>query len=200
MNSQEAEQLKKELLDNVDANFPKDRATILKRQIISMNDVQLEQFMKKQDQGCIFCSIASGMVESYKIDEDDNYLAVLEINPISKGHALIIPKKHITVENFSEDVSNFAKKVAEKIKKKLMLKNVELASANLQDHGVINLIPIYNNENINSKRYKTSQSELEEVFKRLTSKERKTEPEKTKKKALKKIIKSKKVWLPKRIP
>jgi histidine triad (HIT) family protein len=43
---------------------------------------------------CIFCKIAKGELPCYKIYEDENFLAFLDIQPISKGHTLIIPKKH----------------------------------------------------------------------------------------------------------
>ena len=44
---------------------------------------------------CIFCKIISGEIPSYKIYEDDNVLAFLDITQGTKGHTLIIPKKHI---------------------------------------------------------------------------------------------------------
>ena len=61
----------------VPGNFPKKRVDILKRQIMSMNDEQLESFMEKSNQPneCIFCSIASGKAQSYKIDENDSAVA-----------------------------------------------------------------------------------------------------------------------------
>ena len=44
---------------------------------------------------CVFCKIISGDIPSYKLYEDDDILVCLDINPVSAGHALIIPKKHI---------------------------------------------------------------------------------------------------------
>jgi len=43
---------------------------------------------------CIFCKIIAGEVPSYNLYEDDEILAFLDINPVSPGHTLIIPKKH----------------------------------------------------------------------------------------------------------
>jgi histidine triad (HIT) family protein len=43
---------------------------------------------------CIFCKIASGEIPAYKIYEDENFLAFLDIHPLSPGHAQVIPKKH----------------------------------------------------------------------------------------------------------
>ena len=41
----------------------------------------------------IFTKIVNGEIPSYKIDEDENYFAFLDINPLAKGHTLVIPKK-----------------------------------------------------------------------------------------------------------
>ena len=43
---------------------------------------------------CIFCKIAKGEIPCNKIYEDNEYVAFLDINPLNKGHALVIPKKH----------------------------------------------------------------------------------------------------------
>lgn len=43
---------------------------------------------------CIFCKIVAGEIPSHKVYEDDAFLAFLDINPLSPGHALIIPKEH----------------------------------------------------------------------------------------------------------
>lgn len=52
---------------------------------------------------CIFCKIISGSIPSYKIYEDDMMFAFLDINPVSVGHTLIIPKTHtldlVTIDN-----------------------------------------------------------------------------------------------------
>lgn len=202
MDSHEAEQVKRQLLNNIESNFPKDKADILKRQIMSMNDEQLEQFLEKSNQPeCIFCSIASGKSQSYKVDENDSAVAVLEINPISKGHTIIISKEHLPSETFSKEILSFAKSVAEKLKEKLNPKDVEIAPADFGGHGIINLIPVYNDESVNSKKYHASKEELEEMSKVLKeSKEAKKEVIKKEKIPKPKVLKEKNSWLPKRIP
>ena len=45
---------------------------------------------------CIFCAIAAGEIPCFKIYEDADFLAYLDINPFSEGHALVIPKTHVT--------------------------------------------------------------------------------------------------------
>ena len=44
--------------------------------------------------GCIFCAIVAGEIPSFKVYEDEQVLAYLDINPFSKGHTLVIPKAH----------------------------------------------------------------------------------------------------------
>jgi histidine triad (HIT) family protein len=46
------------------------------------------------DPDCVFCKIVAGEIPSHKIDEDDKTLAFMDINPWTRGHALVIPKEH----------------------------------------------------------------------------------------------------------
>lgn len=52
------------------------------------------------EEDCIFCKIIEGEVPGYKVYEDENVVAFLDANPVSKGHTLVIPKEH--VENIHE--------------------------------------------------------------------------------------------------
>ena len=204
MDSEEAEQVKQQMIRNIESNFPKEKADALKKQILSMDDEQLEMFLKKSasDSECIFCSIASGKAQSYKIAENGSAVAVLEINPVSRGHVLVIPKGHLTRDKFPEEVMPFAEKIAKRIKEKLNPKDVEIASLDFQGHGVINLIPVYAGESIKSERYKAGRQELEEVSKTLTEEPAENKLKKENAPRQKKIKKfgTKKFWLPKRIP
>jgi len=70
---------------------------------------------------CIFCKIINNEIPSNKIYEDDLVLAFLDINPMSKGHALIIPKKHFNdvfdiEDNYLERIMLVAKKISKKMK------------------------------------------------------------------------------------
>ena len=168
-----------------------------------MNDKQLEQFLRRSEQNdCIFCSIARGDTETYIIGEAKDAISVLEINPISRGHSILIPREHITLENFPADISEFSKEMAENLKEKLNPKDVEISSVNFQGHGVINLIPVYTNESIKSERHKAQEKELKEVLEILKEKPKEVKKDKAKKEksAAPKKIDSKKIWLPKRIP
>ncbi len=46
------------------------------------------------DMSCVFCAIVAGEAPAIRIYEDDNYLAILDIRPFTRGHTLVIPKKH----------------------------------------------------------------------------------------------------------
>lgn len=60
----------------------------------SMSQPELEELQRKN---CVFCHIASGKVPARKVYEDDECVAVLDINPANHGHVLLMPKEHYTV-------------------------------------------------------------------------------------------------------
>jgi len=198
-------QIKSQIIQQISSTFPEDKKQSAIQQIESMNSEQLEEFLKQNNlvkgetsetQQCIFCSIVSGQAQSYKIDENSDAIAILEINPISKAHSLVIPKKHLkSSDKIPQTAFSLAKSVAKKIKTKLKPKDVEISSANLFGHEIINILPIYENENINSQRQQSNPEELEELKAKL---EKKSKPKTIKKPKPKKI--EEKIWLPKRIP
>jgi len=208
-------QIKKQLLTQLDAiNLPNKEE--VKKSIETMNAQQLEEFLiqnkliKPQEgtpqkapqempqiQQCVFCSIASGDVQSYKIDENKDSIAVLEINPISKGHVIVIPKEHISDSGkLPKTTFTLAKKIAKKLKTKFKPKEIVISSSNLFGHEIINVFPVYNDETINSQRYQEKSEELEKLQKIFKVKKRSP----TARKPRIKKIKEKKLWLPKRIP
>lgn len=77
---------------------------------------------------CVFCKIVNGEIPSYKIYEDDDILAFLDISQATKGHTLVIPKKHydnlLTIDSKTlEKVSVACQKVATTLKEKLNTSN-----------------------------------------------------------------------------
>lgn len=201
---EQIEQIKQQIIQQVEANFPEDKKESAKQQINSMNSEQLEQFLEKNklvktqqnssQNPCIFCSIVSGDVQSNKIDENKDAIAILEINPISKGHTLILPKEHLSSsEKLSQNVFSLAENIAKKIKTKLKPKDVKILPSNLFGHEIINVLPIYKDETLASEKHQAKPEELEEVQK-IILKEKKI----IKKPKIEKI--KGKIWLPKRIP
>ncbi|MGV8152386.1 MAG: HIT domain-containing protein [Candidatus Nanoarchaeia archaeon] len=178
---EQAEQIKKQLIGQIE-NSQLENKDKLKEYIAGLDGEQLEAFLKQnnmldsqgeeserqENQGqeasannCVFCSIVQGKIASNVIGENKKALAVLEINPLSRGHAIVIPKQHISTEKIPASVLGLAKKVAAKIKKKLSCLDVKIESFNFQGHSLINLIPIYKDTPLAKKQ--ASKEELEEV-------------------------------------
>lgn len=93
---------------------------------------------------CIFCKIVNGEIPSYKIYEDDNVLAFLDINPDCDGHTLIIPKKHYKdLDDIDMDTLNCINDAAKKIKKELEEKLRCVGITLLQNNGEIQEVKHY---------------------------------------------------------
>jgi histidine triad (HIT) family protein len=96
----------------------------------------------------IFTRIVKGEIPCYKIAEDDRYLAFLDINPLAKGHTLVIPKQEIDYlfdldDDLLAGMSVFAKKIARAIDMVMDCKRVGVAVLGLEvPHAHIHLIPI----------------------------------------------------------
>ena len=96
----------------------------------------------------IFSRIVAGEVSSYKVAEDDKFYAFLDINPVAKGHTLVIPKQEIDYffDESDETISAhvvFAKRVAAAIKKAIPCVKVGVCVMGLEvPHSHIHLIPM----------------------------------------------------------
>ena len=96
----------------------------------------------------IFTKIVNGEIPSYKITEDDKYLAFLDVNPNAKGHMLCIPKQEIDKIFDMEDelylgLMKFSKKVAIALEKTVPCKRVGMAVVGLEvPHAHVHLIPL----------------------------------------------------------
>ena len=96
----------------------------------------------------IFSKIIAGEIPSYRIHEDERYYAFLDINPLSKGHTMVIPKVETDYlfdleDDLLGDMMVFAKKVALAIDRTMDCKRVGLAVLGLEvPHAHIHLIPI----------------------------------------------------------
>ena len=189
-------QIKEQIISQIESTFPEDKKESAKQQISVMDSKQLEEFLKQnnimKDQQCIFCSIVSGDAQSYNVSENETTIAILELNPISTGHVLIIPKIH--AQEPSEQTKELTKKISTLLKTKLKSKDILVSPSSLFGHTILNLIPIYKNETAESERHKATPKELESVLKKILQ-----EPKKPIKKSKPKKIKEK-LWLPKRIP
>lgn len=95
---------------------------------------------------CVFCSIIKGEIPSFKVYEDENVYAFLDINPVSKGHTLVTSKKHVQrMEQVEADYFAGVQKVAKSIAKtygdyNTLVNNGELAGQEVK-HLHTHLIP-----------------------------------------------------------
>lgn len=108
----------------------------------------------------IFSRIIAGEIPSYKVAEDENYYAFLDINPLTEGHTLVVPKKEIDYifdldDDTLTDMMLFAKQVATKIKQKIDCKRVAMVVLGLEiPHAHIQLIPIQSEKDVDFHREK----------------------------------------------
>jgi|SRR5690554_319629 len=124
----------------------------------------------------IFSKIIEGTLPAHKVAEDENYLAFLDINPLAKGHTLVIPKKETDYIFDVEDQEyiglwKFAKMVAKKIEAQIPCERIGVAVVGLEvAHAHIHLIPINEVEDINFARPKLNltQDELALIAKKIS--------------------------------
>ncbi|MCS3530826.1 HIT family protein [Chryseobacterium sp. JUb7] len=119
----------------------------------------------------IFTKIINGEIPSYKIAEDENFIAFLDAMPLVKGHTLVVPKKEVDLifDLDSEEYKNlwsFAQKVAKKVKSAIPCVRVGVAVVGLEvPHAHIHLIPLNKMEDMNfrNERLKLSNEEYTEI-------------------------------------
>lgn len=99
---------------------------------------------------CIFCKIISEQIPSFKIREDEHFLAILDVFPNTKGQTLVIPKKHYDSDVFEMDeamMNKFfvaAKKVSKLLKKSLKVHRIALVMEGMGvNHAHIKLYPLH---------------------------------------------------------
>ena len=124
----------------------------------------------------IFSKIVAGEIPSYKVAEDDNYYAFLDINPVSKGHTLVIPKAEVDYLFDLDDttlagLTVFAKKVAHKIKEQTGCVKVAMVVLGLEvPHAHIHLIPMNSEKDVDftAPKLKLTPEEFAEIAAKLT--------------------------------
>lgn len=126
----------------------------------------------------IFTKIINGDIPCYKIAEDDNYFAFLDINPLKAGHTLVIPKNE-TDYIFDMDDKNlaglilFSKKVSIAIRDAIPCKRIGVAILGLEvPHAHIHLVPMDSMDDVNFKnpKLKFSPEEFMEIAEKISSK------------------------------
>lgn len=119
----------------------------------------------------IFTKIVQGEIPSYKVAENSEFYAFLDINPLSKGHTLVIPKMEVDyIYDLEDDLLTefhlFAKKVAKAIEKVISCKRIGVVAYGLDvPHAHLHLIPLIDGGEINftRERVKLSPEEFSEI-------------------------------------
>jgi histidine triad (HIT) family protein len=119
----------------------------------------------------IFSKIIAGEIPSYKIKEDDNFLAFLDVFPLVKGHVLVVPKVEVDKlfdlqENYLQSFLLFAQPIAKAIEKSFACNRCGISVIGLEvPHAHMHLLPINNANEINftNEKLKLSATEMEAI-------------------------------------
>ncbi|MCX8158925.1 MAG: HIT domain-containing protein [Candidatus Pacearchaeota archaeon] len=204
LTKEQIENLKEQLKSQVQ-HLPEEQKKEAIKQIESLSPESLELLLKQSQEAekskspDIFRKIINKEIPAFIIDENKFALAVLDINPVSLGHTIIIPKIQAkTSMDLPNQALSMAKKISKRIISKLKAKSTEIQTEFKFNEIIINIIPIYEQKlSLSSPRTKASEEELNNIAKKLR-------PQKKKQKEIKKeepktqpteIIK-----LPKKIP
>ena len=120
----------------------------------------------------IFTKIVNGEIPCYKIAEDENFLAFLDVNPNAKGHTLCIPKQEINkIFDMDEELylglMKFSRKVAKALEKSVECKRIGVAVVGLEvPHTHVHLIPLHDMDDMRFQRkVSLTKEEFEELAK-----------------------------------
>lgn len=130
---------------------------------------------------CIFCKIAAGEIPSKTLYEDEKFRVILDLGPATKGHALILPKRHAAnlfdlPEETASEVMVLAKRMANTLREKLMCDGLNLVQNNGEtagqtvNHFHLHMIPRYegDGQKIGWVPNKVTQEELEAIRQEIT--------------------------------
>lgn len=123
----------------------------------------------------IFTKIINREIPAYIIEENDDFIAFLDVFPLAKGHTLVIPKKQVDYifdleEETYKGLWSFAKKISSKVNTAIECNRIGVAVIGLEvPHAHIHLVPLNNVEDINfsKPKLKLEESEFVEIHKRI---------------------------------
>jgi hypothetical protein len=205
LTKEQISQLKEQLRSQV-ANLPEDKKAEALKQIDEMSAEALELMISQQQsqappkgQKTIYRMIIDKEVDSIQVGENPNAIAVLEINPISKGHTIIIPKSPIKdPKKLPKSLFSLAQSLTDKIISNLKAKSTKAETEIKFGEAILNLIPIYDKPlSLSSPRSKAPPEKLQEIKKALEVIKISKAPEKIK---IEKPIPKKPLKLKRRIP
>ena len=115
----------------------------------------------------IFTRIVNGEIPCYKVAEDEQFFVFLDINPLTKGHTLVIPKKEVDYifdldDRMLADMVVFAKRVARNIQSHIPCRKVAMVVLGLEvPHAHIHLIPMQSEQDVDFRKEKLKLSDAE---------------------------------------
>jgi len=186
-------------LNKISSLPPEEQKKVLPNFLKKLSPEQMEFLQKQQgQQQCPFCLIAEKKIPAKKIYEDNNVMAVLDINPVTTGHTIIFPKKHFSILPQIPDVGNLfnlANKVASSLFESLgaqgtniLVANGQLAGQNIP-HVIVNVIPRYKDDKVNLdlEHKQASEEELNKTLEKIKQKANFKPKEEVKPQQIKKI-------------
>jgi len=181
----------KELKDQLRSqitHLPPDKKAEAETQIEQLSPEALETMLSQQQGGGqqIFRRIANKEIPSVIIQENGEAIAILEINPITKGHTLIVPKKQVRNKaHLTIDTKNLSKEIAQKIKDNLKPKDIKIIPNEKFGEIVIDILPEYDQPvTLQSQRHQAEEKDLKELTQKINTVVIKKEPPKLIKKTI----------------
>ena len=127
---------------------------------------------------CVFCDIVDGKIPSKKLFENDSLIAILDISQTTKGHTLIIPKKHFnnmleTDENILKEMIKVSKELGNTIVKNMnatglnVLINTNESAGQTVMHTHMHLIPRYDSNDTIDIKFKENQFDLNQILEQI---------------------------------
>ena len=162
-----------------DENINPEQLKALQEKIKQMSPEELKEFQKKQ---CVFCQIVSGKIQAKKVYEDDNVLAILDINPANPGHTLLLTKEHYSIMPQLPDDEVAHVFMAVKSLSNSMLRSIDAQGTNIivangiaagqrAQHFMVHIIPRKDNDGVNFvlPQKTIEQKEIESIGNRLAA-------------------------------
>lgn len=214
---EDLDNIKSKLLGHIKSTYSKEKADEMTERIQKMDEVEFVGFLKtqgliKSEEGetssnCVFCSMIKGDIPTTKIGENNSAICILEINPISAGHSMIIPKFHITSSvDMPQEINELVDSIIIDITRTFKPQRIDKVPGNIMGHEIINLIPVYNNESIESPRNSETPEGLARIKEQIENSKTKqieisdSPKEIIKEESTKEEINDENTWLPKRFP
>ena len=124
----------------------------------------------------IFTKIINGEIPAYKVAEDENFIAILDVNPNAEGHTLCIPKEEVNkIFDMEEDnymaLMQFSRRVAKALEKSVECKRIGVAVVGLEvPHVHVHLIPLNEMDDMRfTKKVKLEKEEFEALAEKIQS-------------------------------